>query len=404
LSRRDRLTAWWLNVGVALVIAVLLVATAPVLGAALGQPEVAQVLPLYALTLVIASMSSVPLALLQRRMSFGVRAAITLPATCAGAVASIGIALVWPSVWALAAQPLVAAAVTLGILLVRGDVSARLAFDRAAARRMLRFGVPLAGSAMIGVLWEGLPAIILVGTAGAAAAGVYFVADRLRKAIITAVFSALTAVAFPAFSRVAHDRERFGAYVRRAVRASVALSAPVFLIAATQAHNAFELFLGREWQQGASYLSIMLLSAVMYPLNSVNISAMQAAGTTALIFWLEAVKRLLALGALIWALPYGVEAFLWVMLGLAVISYIPNSWFVASRLGYRYTTQLGDVSVPLLIAGVVSGALAALDRVIEVPPAVEIFVFAPVAWLIATGAILAVCGDVRGLLVRAGRR
>ncbi|GAA3763542.1 hypothetical protein GCM10022240_14870 [Microbacterium kribbense] len=395
LTRIDLETAWWLNMGLAAIFGGGLIALGPAIGLLVGKGELVDVLPLYALTVVVTAAASVPLALIQRRMAFRTRLWITLPASALGAMAAIGFAVVSPSVFALAMQPLVAGIVTVVIL---GFMRAHIVgfhFDRRAARMMLSFGLPLAGSSTIDTLWNGLPAVYIAAALGVTPAGIYFMADRLRNALVMTVFSAVATVAFPAFSTVAHDRRQFVSYIRSAIRASAALSAPVFLIVAVQAQNIFKLILGPEWSHGALYLSVMMVGAIMYPPNSVNIAAMKAAGRTKLILLLEVGKKVVVLALLVAVLPMGLVPYLWAMVAFGVVAYIPNSWFVSNSLDYRYRDQVADIGLPGIIGAAVAAILWGVCVSFSIPPAVAVFILSPLAIGVGWSGTLAITPSLR---------
>lgn len=395
LSRRDLETAWWLNVALGTVLGLALIGLSPLIGLLVGQGQLTEILPLYSITIVISAATSVPLALIQRRMAFHTQLAVTIPASAVGAAAAIAVAWFSPSVFALAIQPLVAAITTAAVLGFMRAYIIGFHFSRSSARAMLNFGLPLAGSSTIDTLWNGLPAVYIAAVVGAAPAGIYFMADRLRGALVTTVFNAISSVTFPALSTVSHDNKRFVSYIRSAIRASSALCAPVFLVVAVQAENVFALLLGRDWTGGAVYLTVMMIGSLMYPPNSVNIAVMKAAGESKLIFLLEVAKKGVVLGLLVFVLPLGILPYLWAMVLFGIFAYIPNSWFVSHSVGYRYRDQLADICLPSLIGAVPASILWAVGAVTNPSPAVAVFVLSPLAILAGWAGTVATTPSLR---------
>ncbi|GAB3611525.1 lipopolysaccharide biosynthesis protein [Humibacter ginsengiterrae] len=400
LSRTDLETAWWLNVGFGTVLAIALVALSPLLGPLVGNGQLVEVLPLYAVTIVVSAATSVPLALIQRRMAFHTQLAVTIPASVVGAAVAVTVAWISPSVFALAIQPLIAAVATAVVLMLMRAYIIGFHFDRSTARSMLKFGLPLAGSSTIDTLWNGLPAVYIAAVVGAAPAGIYFMADRLRGALVSTVFNAIASVTFPALSTVSHDNKLFVSYIRSAIRASSALCAPVFLVVAAQAENVFALLLGRNWSGGALYLTVMMIGSLMYPPNSVNIAVMKAAGESSLIFYLEVTKKAIVLGLLVFVLPLGILPYLWAMVLFGIFAYIPNSWFVSHSVGYRYRDQLVDICLPILVAAVPASILWTVDAVTRPSPAFAVLVLSPLSILVGWAGTVAITPSLRRMAIR----
>lgn len=407
LGRPQLVTATRLNVAFGLVVAAIVLLSTPVLASAFDQPLLAQVLPVYAAVVALTGLQVVPLAHLQRVMDFKSVFLIQLPATVVGAIVALAIAFVSPSIWALAAQPLVTAVVVTVLLLVQRRVTLRGPGDREAAGPLLRFGLPLAGSGILDAVWAGLPAVVIVATLGPAVGGVYFVADRLKTAVVLVFFQTISTVALPALA-AASAADRLLAAIREATRVSTAVLIPALLVIATQTGNAFGLFLGPEWAQGAQFAAIMFIGALMYPSNALSISVMSVRGRSGLILVLEIVKRAAALVVLLLFLPLGVDAYLWAMAVLALVAYFPNSWYAVRHVGYRYRDQLRDVAGPAIAGVLAAAALVAIDRLTNLPAAVVLFALAPVT-LIAAWALLVLVDptlrrDAAGLRALSARR
>ncbi|HEU0214277.1 MAG TPA: oligosaccharide flippase family protein, partial [Jiangellaceae bacterium] len=104
VTSSDLDTAFWLSNAMGTGLALIMAASAGVVGELLGQPELAPVLRVLSLVLVLAALASVPQALLRRELAFRQIAIRGVAATLAGGAVGVGMAVAGWGVWSLVGQ------------------------------------------------------------------------------------------------------------------------------------------------------------------------------------------------------------------------------------------------------------------------------------------------------------
>ena len=104
LDQSDVGTAFWLNVAMGLLLAVLMVLGAPLLSAFFKTEELTAVLRVLSISFILRAMTVVPTALLTRNMRFRSLAMVEIASTFISGVLGVGAAAIGAGYWALVIQ------------------------------------------------------------------------------------------------------------------------------------------------------------------------------------------------------------------------------------------------------------------------------------------------------------
>jgi PST family polysaccharide transporter len=132
------------------VLATLLFVSAPALASGLGAPAATDAVRVLAIPLLLAGPTAVPAALLTRDFQQGRKLIMDLAAFVVGNGVLVMLALGGSGVMALAWSRVAAQVTSVGLIFVVTKKRYRPGFDRREARRLLRFGAPLAGASLAG--------------------------------------------------------------------------------------------------------------------------------------------------------------------------------------------------------------------------------------------------------------
>lgn len=290
LERRHVDTAFTYSLVVGTVLAALMAATSRPLASLLLSPDDAALVAWFSLTFVLAALSSVPSALLQRRLQFRSLALRTLAATVAGGAVGVVLAVLGYGVWALLAQTLVSGLAVATVLWAVVPVRPRLGLDAGAFGELFTFGLPLLGRDLLGHVNRRLDDILVGAVLGATALGIYTVAYRLLLILTELVVQTPTDVLFSALSRTQDDEPRSQRLFVGAIRASAAAGFPAFVGLSLMATTLVPLVFGAEWSAGGRVLQVLALIGVVHSLDLPNHVALTAAGRPGTSFRLNAIN------------------------------------------------------------------------------------------------------------------
>src|SRR5262249_3444967 len=121
LTQRLASTAFWLNLGLGLALAALLVIAAPLFGLLLNEPILTPVLAVLAIPVAVGSLSTVQQARLERAMRFRELGLLETGAQVVGIVVATLVAIEGGGVWSLVSQAVVTTLLTtIALWLVAG--------------------------------------------------------------------------------------------------------------------------------------------------------------------------------------------------------------------------------------------------------------------------------------------
>jgi O-antigen/teichoic acid export membrane protein len=353
-----------------LLFATVALAASPVIGAFFHSGRVGTLAAALSGLLFVRSLQVVPEALLQRRFSFA-RRLIIQPVQ----VLAFGTAAVMGTSNGLGPWGLVigyyAAAVTdvaLSWALVgwrprRSQVSLRT------WRELIRFGRHVLTAGIILRVGEQVPTAILGRFVGAGALGQYRYADRMASTPFSLILSTASYVIFPAFSRISHDRRRFGAAFLRSLGGFSAVAFPLGLFLIPFGVPAAVILFGSVWRD-AGYAA-MALGPFVAAAAFMNLSAeaLKAEGRPSLLVPITAVTAVASAAAMAALAPLGLVG---VAAGVSVGTVL-GAGYALNKLRGVLELPLRDLVVGIWPAGV-AGSLVAVaflpvDRLIVDPTA-----------------------------------
>jgi O-antigen/teichoic acid export membrane protein len=169
-------------------------------------------------------------------------------------------------------------------------------------------------------------------------------------------------IAFPAYTKLRHDRERFrGAYLR-SVRFITVVSTPIGFGLAAISGTFVHVIYGQRWHAAAPVLAVIALMGVVLSVSATMGEVLKATGHPNWLFALAAAQTVIVTVAVILAYPHGIVA-------VAASVAIPVTFIgvVAARLTTNLLAinrrQWLDALLPSALCGaLMAAALIGTDR------------------------------------------
>ena len=280
LSRGQRDNLFWINTGAGLLLALLVMAGAPLIGLWYGRPELVDLARALAPVFLLNGMATQYRASLTRSMRFTRIATVEIaaPAVALGVAITLGVVGAGP--WALIAQQLATAVV----LLLGAAISARW-LPRGPKRHepmgeLLTFGWQLAGSLLVGYVGNNVDALVIGTRFGPTQLGLYNRAFQLLMTPLGQLRQPTTQVALPILSRLREDREATDRYLERG-QVALGLTLVVGLgLVLGAAEPITAVFLGAQWLSIEPILRLLAVAGMFQTLAYVGLWVYLAHGLT----------------------------------------------------------------------------------------------------------------------------
>lgn len=206
---------------------------------------------------------------LTRARGYGRLAGRTIIGQGIGTLAGVLAALDGAGAWAAVGQQVTTSLVGALALLLGGGCRPAAIWRWRPVRELLAIGLPLTASTLVQHARYRLFALLIGGTAGAAALGQVHMAFRLVDAVRELTFTALWRLMLPVLSECQHDRPALLAGVDRLLALSATVTLPLCGAMLVTLRPLVGLLLGPGWGQAGlaaePLIGLMALLALMFP-------------------------------------------------------------------------------------------------------------------------------------------
>ena len=262
-------SAFWASVAAGTLAVPVQIGSGWVLAGLLHDPRLVPMALLLALPLPLIGAGGAMQGVLTRGRGYRALAARTIVGQGAGAAVGIVLALRGAGAWAPVVQLTISSAAGAATLVATAGWRPRLVCSAAAVRSLLTVGLPLTASTLVQLGRYRLFAILIGGTAGAAALGEVHVAFRLVDTVRELAFTALWRLMLPILSEQQHDRAALLATVDRLLRLSSRLLLPLCAVLAVSLVPVVSVVLGPSWatvgHAALPLVGLMALLGLMFP-------------------------------------------------------------------------------------------------------------------------------------------
>jgi O-antigen/teichoic acid export membrane protein len=301
--RRTAPTVLTIALATSLSLGLLMVVGAPWLATVLGSPEATGAIRVMALTLPLAGISAVPGAMLRRGFRMDRMFVANSANMVATAVAVISLSLAGWGAMALAWSWVIGQAMGTAIMLSYRPGRCWPGWAGDEARRLLSFGLPLAGSSLVAFAVLNVDYVVVSRVLGAEALGLYVLAFNISGWPQTVFGSVVRSVSLPGFSRLRRDGVDTAQAFPVALGVVTSLAAPVCLILGGLAGPLVVAVYGDQWSAAAAALTGLCVLGLTRIILELAADYFVSLGRTRLVF----LAQLPYLAGLVVALVVGVN-------------------------------------------------------------------------------------------------
>ncbi len=295
-------TVTTLSIVSSIVLYALCFASAPSIAQILNAPDATGVIRVLSLAVLFDGAASVSAAFITRAFEQRKRMVIDLTGFSVGTSLSIVLAFAGFGGWAIALGFLATSIVASALNIMWTPIRVLPGFDRQAARELLAFGLPLAGSSFLLFALLNLDYIVVGSQLDTERLGLYLLAFNLAAWPISLVSVAVRRVSLAGFSRVAGDEAVAGASFSRALGAILVITLPMCVLLACYAAPLIDVLYGDKWSAAAPIVSWLCVLAGVRLVAELGYDYLVALGRTrsnllVQFIWVAALIPALLIGA-----------------------------------------------------------------------------------------------------------
>jgi lipopolysaccharide exporter len=286
-------------------LAVFMYSTAPFLAQTLGAPGATDAVRVLAIPLLFAGPSAVPAALLTRDFLQGRKFAADLANFLIATITLVVLALDGQGVMALAWSRVAGQIASTILIYVLVPHRYAPGLDTGQARRLLRFGGPLAGANLVGFSLANIDFIAVGRLAGPLQLGYYNLAFTVTSWPTSILTTVLNSVIMPALARVRGGVSELARHINAAVATVCAVSFPITAACVALAHPLVTVLYGATWAPAAPILMVLATYGSVRILLSLFSDIMVVGGRTVKLLHLQLLWLAALAPAMFAAVYYG---------------------------------------------------------------------------------------------------
>jgi O-antigen/teichoic acid export membrane protein len=319
LNEEDAASAFWASTAAGVLAGVIQAALGVMLARAIGDTRLVWMAFALGATLPATGAAGAVQGMLTRNGRYKMLAYRTLVGQGAGMVTGISLAACGAGAWAVAAQQLVTSVIGAAVLLVSVNWRPRLICRWSAVRELVAVGGPLTASTLVLHGRYRMFAVVIGGTAGAAALGEVHLAFRLVDTVRELISTALWRLMLPAMSERQGSPAALRACSERWLAASGTILFPLCAGMLVSVGPLTRLLLGPVWSlAGVAAMPLVLLAAWNFLLFPAGVSLV-AVGQPGIALRANAASCIILLGGVLASRPATIQHAVWLWLAAQLV-------------------------------------------------------------------------------------
>lgn len=357
LTKHQRDNLFWSNSAIGFLLAVVVFFSSDLLAAFYDEPAVKRLAQWLALLFIINGISTQYRASLNRSLRFIALSGAELGGQILGLTAGIALALHGAGYWALVAQQLVQATVTLVLLISCAKWLPGWIRRNAPMRDLYSYAGHLVGTQLLGYASSNADTVVIGSTIGAGPLGIYNRAFQLLMAPLSQLNAPATRVALPVLARLQDDSVRYQAFIVRGQTILANLVLVVLFYSCSQALPIVSVVFGERWLEIVPIFQVLAIAGIFQALGYSNYWVYLSKGLSKQQFRISIIVRPILAAAIIGGcLLWGVIGVAWTYsLGIAVLWPI-HLWWLSRVSDAPIRAMITTAARPLAVHALGGGA------------------------------------------------
>ena len=346
----DYCTVFWTNLALSLLMASVLFVGSGLIAKFFERDELRPLMQVMSSIVIVNALALVQKARLTKALDFKTQTKVSVSAAILSGVIGIAMAYMGYGVWALVAQQLSNAAFATLMYWIANKWIPKLQFSVESFKDMWSFGWKLMLSGIFNSLSTQLHHIVIGKVFSPATLGQYTRAYQFGGIFSNNLTSIVQRVAYPAMSTIQDVLIRLKDAYQRLIKTTVFPTFVLMLSLAAVAKPLIIVLIGEKWIPAAYMLQIICFSMMLYPLNALNLNAIQVMGRSDLTLKINIIKNLLIMLPVMVGLLTNIYWMLVADVVRSFICYYLNAYYSKPLLNYSIAEQIQDIFPSLYIA------------------------------------------------------
>lgn len=356
LSEKDISTMFYAGLLLSLLLYGILFFASPYIAEMYNEPRLTDILRVESLIVVLGATYSVQQALINRSLEFKKNFIIGICSTIAQGVVGIALALNGFGPWALVFSTLTCYIVSSVMMWLMIKWKPKLIFSADSFKSMFGFSAKMLGSGLLDSVFNNIRSLIIGTQYSAQDLAYYNKGYQYPTLIMSQVDGAITTVLFSSLSKYQSDWENGLKVLRRAMKLSIYVCAPLMAGMFAVADPMIRILLTDKWEGSIIYVQLVCIICMFWPLSAQR-HALNSLGKSGVSLKLNMIGKAVTVICLLLTYRHSVQLMIASSIFASTICLVINSFVYRKHLKYRFKDQISDI-VPPVILSVAMGAAA----------------------------------------------
>lgn len=349
ITNADMSTMMFSSIALGGILYAVLYFSSPAIASFYGEPLLKDLLRVQSLTVLIGSFGSVHQALVTRRMLFKKSFVAGFIGVSAQSVLGIVLAIngfgAWALVWSVLANTVI---VTIGSFVI-AKWRPRLLFSIKSFTDTIGFCTKMLMAALIDSIFQNIRSLIIGKKYSGEDLAYYNKGNQFPTLIMLQIDGSMTTVLFSLLSKVQSDWDEGLRALRRAMKMSIYICAPLMAGLFAVARPMVLLLLTEKWEFAVEYVQLGCMVCMFWPLSAQR-HALNARNKSGVALTFNIVSKLIMALMLVLTFRHGVHAMILSEVYAYLIIFLIGLFVYRKHLDYSICQQLGDVLPPILLS------------------------------------------------------
>ncbi len=373
----DASSLFYINILMCLIIYIGMYFFAPVIADFYDNNQLISLVRVCSLSIIFSAFRTVQQSLALKQYKFRTFFLSTLVGTVISAVIGIFLAFKGFGVWALVAQNLSNNFIGGIVFWFTVKWRPKLVFSFSKIKGLFSFGWKILFTNLFEQAYMEIRSLIIGKIYAAKDLGYYNKGQGWPNLIMTSVVGIIDRVLFPIMAAEQDDKERIIGMLKRSIKTSTYIMAPLLLGIAACSEQLVSVILTDKWLPCVPFMRAFCIGYIFYPICNANLNVLKALGKGDLFLKANIITKVFSVVLLIATAPISVKAMVYSYVLSLIITAIINSSFCKKFLSYGFLKQLKVIS-PILILSVVMCGLVYAVKFIGLTTPITLIVQIPV--------------------------
>jgi teichuronic acid exporter len=343
VTNRDFSTVFYFNLFCSTLLYFMLFFTAPFFASFFQVEIIENLIKVAGLTIIISAFTITQSVQLNKNLNFKTQYKILVPSLVLSATAGILAALYGFGVWSLVIKELVFSIVASIQLWYYSKWTPLWVFDKICLKIHFRYGYKLALTDLITQLFNDSYKAIIGKFFSASQLGFFTRAQSMQELPNQVVFNTVNRVLFPMLSKVQNDDIKLKKIYSQIIQVVTFIVTPFLMLLYIVAKPLFIFLLTDKWLPAVPYFKILIISAMIAPLQPYLLNICKVKGRSDLVLKLSIVEYIFIFLSMLAIIPFGITGLLWGLVAATLAKLLVAMVYAGRLIHYSIFEQIASL-------------------------------------------------------------